>query len=391
MPRIILSGGGSAGHVNPALAISEIIREHCPDAEFLYVGTPGGMEHRLAENAGFNFASVKVAGFQRHLSLKNIGRNIKAAAYLTTAGRRSKKILKDFKPDLVIGTGGYVCGPIVREAAKMNIKTLIHEQNAFPGLTTKLLAPDVERIMLTVGKAADRLEEQYRSKCVVTGLPVRSGFLEHKISKEDAKKKLGLDDSVCILSTGGSLGARAINNAALELMEWYIRDGIKVNHIHSYGKNNREEFTEGLKTRGIDLSEHPNFIVKEYIDDMPTCMAAADLIISRCGMGALTEIEAEGRASILIPSPYLAENHQYYNGLVLQSAGAAVLYEQKDITDGLIAKTVSDLMKDPHALNEMSEHAAEQFIPDTPDRIWREVEALLKNDTLKFRPLFSDF
>ena len=351
MLRVILSGGGSAGHVNPALAISEIIRENRPDTEFLYVGTPNGMEHRLAENAGFKFAGMKVAGFQRHLSLKNIGRNIKAAAYLSTAGFKAKKIIKDFKPDLVIGTGGYVCGPIVREAAKMGVKTVIHEQNAFPGLTTKLLAPDVDKIMLTVDKAADRLDEHLRGKCVVTGLPVRKGFSENKISKADAKRALGLDDAVCILSTGGSLGARAINEAALELMDWYIRDGVK--------------------EKNINLSEHPNFIVKEYIDNMSTCMAAADLIISRCGMGALTEIEAEGKASILIPSPYLAENHQYYNGLVLQSAGAAVLYEQKDITPGLIAKTVSGLIADPTALKEMSQHASEQFIEDTPERIWR--------------------
>ena len=371
MLRVILSGGGSAGHVNPALAISEIIRENRPDTEFLYVGTPNGMEHRLAENAGFKFAGMKVAGFQRHLSLKNIGRNIKAAAYLSTAGFKAKKIIKDFKPDLVIGTGGYVCGPIVREAAKMGVKTVIHEQNAFPGLTTKLLAPDVDKIMLTVDKAADRLDEHLRGKCVVTGLPVRKGFSENKISKADAKRALGLDDAVCILSTGGSLGARAINEAALELMDWYIRDGVRVNHIHSFGKNNREEFEGRLKEKNIDLSEHPNFIVKEYIDNMSTCMAAADLIISRCGMGALTEIEAEGKASILIPSPYLAENHQYYNGLVLQSAGAAVLYEQKDITPGLIAKTVSGLIADPTALNEMSQHASEQFIEDTPERIWR--------------------
>lgn len=378
MLKVILSGGGSAGHVNPALAIAEIIRENRPDAEFLYVGTPKGMEHRLVENAGFDFAPMKVAGFQRHLSLKNIGRNIKATSYLMTAGHTAKKIIKNFKPDIVIGTGGYVCGPIVREAAKLGIKTVIHEQNAFPGLTTKLLSHDVGRIMLTVDKAADRLDESVRSKCTVTGLPVRSGFSSHKISKEDAKRELGLDGSVCVLSTGGSLGARAINEAALELMEWYIRDGVKVNHIHSFGKNNREEFEGRLKEKNIVLSEHPNFIVREYIDNMPTCMAAADLIISRCGMGALTEIEAEGKASILIPSPYLAENHQYYNGLVLQSAGAAVLYEQKDITPGLIADTVRKLIRDPQALNEMSAHASEQFIKDTPERIWRVIEEELK-------------
>lgn len=377
MLRVILSGGGSAGHVNPALAISEIIKEHRSDVEFLYVGTPNGMEHRLAENAGFKFASIKVAGFQRHLSVKNIARNIKAAAYLVTSEPAAKKIIKDFKPDLVIGTGGYVCGPIVRKASKMGIKTVIHEQNAFPGLTTKLLAHDVDRIMLTVDKAAERLDEQVRGKCVVTGLPVRKGFLTNKPSKADARRSLGLDDSVCVLSTGGSLGARAINEAALELMEWYIKNDVKVNHIHSFGKANREEFEGRLKEKGIVLKDHPNFIVKEYLDNMPICMGAADLIISRCGMGALTEIEAEGKASILIPSPYLAENHQYYNGLVLQSAGAAILYEQKDITEGLIAKTVGDLISDPSELAKMSERASEQFIKDTPERIWRVIDEVI--------------
>lgn len=377
MLRVILSGGGSAGHVNPALAISEIIKANRQDIEFLYVGTPNGMEHRLAEQQGFNFAPIKVAGFQRKFTVKNIGRNVRALAYLTTSSARSGKIIKDFKPDLVIGTGGYVCGPIVRKAAKMGIKTLIHEQNAFPGLTTKLLAPDVDKIMLTVGKTAERLDEPYRKKCVVTGLPVRLGFTENKLSKEEAKRQLGIDDSICILSTGGSLGARAINQAAIELMDWYIRDGVKVTHIHSYGKANKEEFEGYLRENNINLSEHPNFIVKEYLDNMPVCMAAADLIISRCGMGALTEIEAEGKASILIPSPYLAENHQYYNGLVLQSAGAAVLYEQKDIRKGLIAETVKGLMDDPHALSEMSRHASEQFIKDTPERIWRVIYEII--------------
>lgn len=378
MLRVILSGGGSAGHVNPALAISEIIKQNRSDVEFLYVGTPNGMEHRLAENAGFKFAPIKVAGFQRHLSAKNIGRNIKAAAYLATAGSAAKKIIKDFKPDIVIGTGGYVCGPIVRKAAKMGIKTVIHEQNAFPGLTTKLLAHDVDKIMLTTDKAIERLEEEVRGKCVVTGLPVRKGFSENKLSKSEAKKALGFDDSICVLSTGGSLGARAINEAALELMEWYIKDGVKVNHIHSFGKANREEFEGRLKEKNIVLSEHPNFIVKEYLDNMSTCMAAADLIISRCGMGALTEIEAEGKASILIPSPYLAENHQYYNGLVLQNAGAAIMYEQKDITPGLIAKTVGDLISDPSALDGMSVRASEQFIKDTPERIWKVISEAIK-------------
>ena len=186
MLKVILAGGGTAGHVNPALAISEIIRELYPDVKFLYVGTPNGIERDLVKKAGFDFAPMEVAGFQRKISVENLKRNAKAAMYLLKSGKRAKAIINDFKPDLVIGTGGYVSGPIVLQAAKMGIKTLIHEQNAFPGVTTKVLSKKVDRVMLTVPKAMEHLDCD-ESKCVVTGLPVRSGFSKAKIGKTEAR------------------------------------------------------------------------------------------------------------------------------------------------------------------------------------------------------------
>ncbi len=375
MLKVILAGGGTAGHVNPALAIMEIIKDRHPDAEFLYVGTPNGIEKDLVAKAGLNFAPMDVAGFQRKISFENLKRNLTALKYLAASGKRAKKIINDFKPDIVIGTGGYVSGPIVRQAAKMGVKTAIHEQNAFPGVTTKLLAKSVDKVMLTVEKAKDYIDA--KEKCIVTGLPVRSGFSTKKLSKAEARAQLGLDDSICILSTGGSLGAGKINETVADLIAWYEEKGVKVNHIHSYGRNGRATFVPDLLGKGVKLDEHPNYIVKEYIDNMPVCMAAADLIISRCGAGALTEIEAVGCGSVLVPSPIVAENHQYHNGKVLCDAGAAIMFEQKDLTGEILINTVAELIANPAKLAELSENAKNLYIKDTPDRIYEVISSLI--------------
>ncbi len=374
MLRVLLAGGGTAGHVNPALAIAEIIKSHHPDAELAFAGNPEKIEAKLIPKAGYKFYPIEVEGFQRKLNKKNIKRNAHALKLLMSTTSRSKQIINDFKPNLVIGTGGYVAGPIVRTAAKLNIKTAIHEQNAYPGVTNKLLSKYADVVMLTVEEAKQYLSEN--REYIVTGLPVRSGF--SKITMQEARAELGLDDEVCILSTGGSLGAGAINSTVLDLIEWYDKQGIKVNHIHSYGGNGRETgFEECLAERGVNLKENKRLIVKEYIDNMPTCMAAADLVISRCGANALTELEAMGRGSILVPSPIVAGNHQYYNGMVLQKAGAAIVIEQKDLTSEWLIDTVKDLLDDRDKLKRLSENAAKLYISDTNDRIYGALEPII--------------
>ncbi len=199
--KVLFAGGGTGGHVNPALSIAQIIKTHIPDVEILFAGTPNGMESKLVPKAGYNFTTIKVAGFQRKLNLENIGRNIKAASYLCFADARARKIIRDFAPDLVIGTGGYVSGPILLAAAKMKIPTVIHEQNAFPGVTTKLLTKHVNEVMLTVEEAAKHFSPDV--KYTVTGLPIRDEFFTK--TKAQARAELGLDDSMCILSCGGVL------------------------------------------------------------------------------------------------------------------------------------------------------------------------------------------
>lgn len=375
MLRVLLAGGGTAGHINPALAIAEIIKSHHPDAEFCFAGNPNKLEAKLIPENGYRFEPIMVEGFQRKLNAQNIKRNVKALYYLCSTGKQAKRIIKEFKPDLVIGTGGYVSGPVVRKAAQMGIKTAIHEANAFAGVTTKLLSKKADKIMLTV-KETKNLEQSVMSKTVVTGLPIRKAF-ELK-SKAEAKKELGFDQNeICILSSGGSLGARVLNENMARVFKWYQNNDVKVNHIHSYGTYaGYSNFVESLEEQGINVNSNKRLLIKEYIN-MPLCMAAADLVITRCGASTLAELEAVGRGSILIPSPMVAENHQYHNGMVLQNAGAGFVFEEKDLKENTIIDKISELISNPEKLKKLSDNAAALYISDTNDRIYNAIKPLI--------------
>ena len=377
MLKVLLAGGGTAGHVNPALAIAEIIKKNYPDAEIAFAGNPEKIEAQLVPKAGYKFYPIKIEGFQRKINWTNIKRNIHAAGCLAKSGSRSKEIISDWKPDLVIGTGGYVSGPIVRKAAKMGIKTAVHEQNAFPGVTNKMLSKSVDEVMMTVEEASKYFPDAKHK--TVTGLPVRNAF--STMSKQEARAQLGFDnDTVCVLSTGGSLGARVLNEHILKLLKWYQDNGIKVNHIHSYGTyKGYKDFIPNAEKMGIKIKDNPSLIVKDYIN-MPVAMAAADLVITRCGAASLAELEAMGRASVLIPSPMVAENHQYHNGMVLQNAGAGVVIEEKNLTDELFIDTVKDYIENPDKLRKCSENAAKLHITDTNERIFKALEPLIDKE-----------
>ena len=369
--RVLLAGGGTAGHINPALAIASIIKAHELGSEFLFAGTPNGMELKLVPQAGYQVEPIKVAGFQRKLTIKNIQRNIKALCYLTTAGHRAKQIINGFKPDVVIGTGGYVSGPIVMQATKMGIPTLIHEQNAYPGITNKLLAKKVSKVMLTVKEALEYFEKQDGEiNYTVTGLPVRPDILGR--SKQQSRQQLGFDDALCILSFGGSLGAGCINSTMTEAIKWHVGNGFKINHIHGYGGMGKDSVPQALEEAGIPLKSN-RLRVTEYINDMDVCLSASDLVICRAGASTLAELEACGKASILIPSPNVAGNHQFYNAKVLEKAGAAIVIEQKDVTNEKIIEIIKDIYNNPAKLAKMSENAKKLYIPDTDEKIWQSV------------------
>ncbi|MBO7519429.1 MAG: UDP-N-acetylglucosamine--N-acetylmuramyl-(pentapeptide) pyrophosphoryl-undecaprenol N-acetylglucosamine transferase, partial [Clostridia bacterium] len=274
--HILFAGGGTAGHINPALAIAGFIREKHPEAHISYIGTPNKLEAKLVPEKGYNFRTIEVAGFNRSLSPKGLISNVKALTLAASASVSCGKILKELEPDVVVGTGGYVSGPVLREAARLGIKTAIHEQNAYPGVTTKMLASKVDAVMLAMPEAEKYMK--LKKKPYVTGNPVRRELLN--ITREEARAALGLDNRPLMLSFGGSLGAKYINLAVEGLIEWHNKTG-KFYHIHGTGKAGYKTMMNDFKEKGIDLSKEID--VREYIKNMNECMAAADLVISRAG------------------------------------------------------------------------------------------------------------
>lgn len=372
--KILFAGGGTAGHINPALAVAGYVRSQKPEAQILFVGSKGGMEERLVPQAGFEFRSVTVSGFIRKMNWNGIKHNAVAIKRAFSATRESKRILEQFRPDVCVGTGGYVSGPVLRKAKKMGIPVLIHEQNAFPGVTTKMLARLADKVMLAIPDAEKRLDSSLHEKIVVTGNPVRSELIY--ANREEARKKLKLDERPVILSYGGSLGAEQVNRAVAELMIQTAKTDA-VQHIHAYGQYGRW-FPALLEERGVVLRDHPNLDIREYIDNMPDCIAAADLLICRAGAITLSELQVQGKPAVLIPSPNVAENHQYYNALALSSRGAAFLLEEKDLTGESLCKLVFGLLKNPEKLRECGRNAQKMAIVDANERIYREIIKVLQ-------------
>ncbi|MDD6062815.1 MAG: undecaprenyldiphospho-muramoylpentapeptide beta-N-acetylglucosaminyltransferase [Oscillospiraceae bacterium] len=361
--RILFATGGTGGHINPALAVAGYIRKQAPDTQILFVGTAEKMEAKLVPAAGFDFRTIDISGFQRSLTLNNIKRNLGTLSKLLRASSQAKKILLDFKPDVVVGFGGYVSGPVLRMAAKLGIPTAIHEQNAYPGVTNKALAKKADAVMLTVQAAEQYLKP--KNPCILTGLPVRGEIVE--ADRDFARAELRLDERPMILSMGGSLGARAINEAVVELIANKAADGDCYFH-HAYGQYGKW-VPDKLREKGVDFAHMPNITVREYIDDMDRCLAAADLVICRAGASSLSEFEAVGRASILIPSPNVAENHQYHNAMALVNNNAAVIIEEKDLTGERLTQEVNRLLADRDRLRILGENAKKMAIPDTVERI----------------------
>lgn len=370
--RILFACGGTAGHINPALAVAELIRREHPDAAILFAGNPTGMEQRLVPAAGFDFAPIEVQGFQRKLTPNNIARNINAARLLVTASGKAKKIIMDFKPQVAMGTGGYVSGPVIRQAAKMGVKTLTHEQNAFPGLTTKMLARSVDKILLAVPRAQDYLPQN--REYIVTGNPVRQDIIF--ADRHRSRSELGVESRVCVLSFGGSLGARRVNEAVADVISRFC-GGDNLHFIHATGQYGVELFPELLRERGVDAAGNPHIDIREYINNMPECLAAADLVICRAGAISCSELQAAGRASILIPSPNVAENHQFHNAMELAINNAAIVIEEKDLTGERLCRTVQQLVDDPQELKNLGRNAASMAIVDAAKRIVREIMMLV--------------
>lgn len=369
--RILIAAGGTGGHINPALGTAGYIKEKHPDAEIVFVGTADKMEAKLVPEAGYELRTIEISGFWRSFSPEAIKHNLGTVSKLLKSSSQAKKIIKDFKPDLVVGFGGYVSGPVLRMAAKMGIPTAIHEQNAFPGVTNKALAGKVDRVMIAV----DRAEQYMNSKnpCIVTGLPIRGDLLKN--DPDFARAELELGSKPLILSMGGSLGAKPVNDAVLGMILNKYKDNDCV-FLHATGKNGAW-FTEKLFENGVDIEKYPNIRVVEYID-IPKCLPAADLVVCRSGASTLSELQALGKPSILIPSPYVTENHQFHNAMALVDKGAAEILEEKDLNPQSLTERVNALLADRAKLSQIGENAKKMAFLDSSERIYSTLCEIVK-------------
>ncbi len=362
--KILIATGGTGGHINPALGTAGYIKEKHPSAEIVFVGTADKMEARLVPEAGYELRTIEISGFWRSFSLSAIKHNIGTLLKLLKSSSQAKKIIKDFKPDLVIGFGGYVSGPVLRMAAKMGIPTAVHEQNAFPGVTNKALAGKVDRVMLTAIQAEKYIKS--KNPCVLTGLPIRGDIL--KGDRDFARAEMNIaDDKPLILSMGGSLGAKPVNDAVKNLILNKYKDNDCV-FLHATGKNS-EAFRKELVENGVDLAKNPHIRIVEYID-IPKCLPAADLVICRSGASTLSELQALGKPSILIPSPYVTENHQYHNAMALVENGAAVILEEKNLNADSITEKVNELINNRSKLENIGKCARDMAVIDATARIY---------------------
>ena len=343
--RIILTGGITGGHIYPAIAIADEIKKRFPDAEILFVGAKRGLEKTLVPDNGYPIKLIPVQGFNR----KNPLKNVEVLRDLKQGNKLSKQILKEFQPDVVIGTGGYASAPVVKMAQKMHIPTYIHEQNAFPGVTNKMLEKHVEKVFLGFEEGSEYF--RYPEKHVATGNPVRKSF--YGMDREQARKDLGFrKKDFVLLAFGGSQGAGRINQAMISVIEAFQRIGdMKI--CLATGRYYYDAVCSELTEKKIDINS--NIKVMEYISDMNRYLAAADLVISRSGAITVAEVTVCGKPAIFIPSPHVTGNHQYFNAKAVAEKGGAVVIEEKDLDHQSLVDRILQMKKDPEILRDMAE------------------------------------
>lgn len=371
--RVLLAGGGTGGHIYPSIAIADTIKKHDKYAEIAFIATKRGMERSLVEKAGYTAYHIEMSGLQRRFTLKNIKT---AYCYLTAPGK-ARKLIKSFEPDVVIGTGGYLCWPLLHAAAKLGIPTAVHESNAIPGKAVKMLEGDVDKIFVNFPSTSESLT--HREKIVCVGNPLVADHISK--TRAEARASLALPDDCryILLSFGGSLGAQSINDGALDLMKNFSSKHPDVLHIHSTGSSGYEKFMRGFRTAGLDRCK--NLMPSEYIYNMPEWEAAADAVICRAGAMTISEMALFGKACVLIPSPYVANNHQVKNAERLAEASAAIVIEEKNLTPENLELSIDEIL-----FGEAGEKLAQNIRafaqPDAKEMIYREIVKLANRDLL---------
>lgn len=358
MSRAIISGGGTGGHIYPALTIAETMQRKY-GTEFLFVGSDAGLENEIVPAAGYSLTTLPIRGIERRLTIQHL----KTLALAATSVVKADQLIRDWRPDVVIGTGGYVCGPVLLASALRGIPTLIQEQNVIPGVTNRILSRVVTKIALGYEEACRHFPKP--EKCVVTGNPVRPEVMS--VTRDAARRELEIPaDDFVILAAGGSRGARTINEAMQAVFAHYAAtSGVTVLHVS--GKGEYERCRSQFEHAGLTGYRHLRLL--PYIDRMPVALAAADLAVFRAGAVGLAELTARGIPSILIPYPYATANHQLYNAKALAAAGAAEVIENRDLSgEWLVAKT-EDLRRTPQVLAQMATASRRLGRPDAADTI----------------------
>ncbi len=364
--RVIFTCGGTGGHINPAIAVAKILRERKPDSEILFVGADDGMETKLVPREGFRLQTVKISSYQRSLKPTALAHNVQTVFTIRRALRRAERIIDEFRPDVILGTGGYASYPILKMGTKKKIPTALHEANAVPGLATRMVCDRVDRILVSFEDS--RSEYQNADRVIPVGMPVRDEFIFTK--REDARKELGLGDEKLVVSAWGSLGAREMNKIIAQFMKLESEEK-PFRHIHATGSFGWRWMPEYVRQQGLDLEKQEHITMQEYIYNMPTLMAAADLFIGRAGASTLNEIAAAGTPCIIVPSPNVTNHHQEKNAAILEKHGAAVVLPEAECSGEVLYQTAKELLNDAPRRARMRTALRDVAVIDSAERIYK--------------------
>ncbi len=374
--RVIIAAAGTGGHINPGIAIANKIMEEEPNSEVIFIGTPRGLENDLVPRAGYELKTINAYGIRRSFTLQNISRLCKTIHSISEA----KKIIKEFKPDLVIGTGGYICISTCIAAKKKHVPYMMHESNVLPGVATKILAKDAKKVMVGFKEAVERLPEG--TNVVVTGTPTKNKSLNYdKYEIEHKKIELGFDkDLPLILVFGGSQGAQSINKSLVDIISKYndknSNEKIKYQVIWATGPKQYEIIRKELMKQDLNIDNIDKMKIVPYIYNMEEISNVADLSVCRSGAMTITELEKIGKPAIFIPYPFAAENHQEYNARALEKAGAAKVIVDSELTAEKLDNMINELTKDKNKLEQMSKASKALSIDNVEDRIYKEIKNL---------------
>ena len=363
--NVIFTCGGTGGHINPAIAVANIWKERFPNSNILFIGAEDSMEEELVPKAGYRLKTIPALGMSRGKNFAALKRNLKAAGCVLSAVPACRKIIKAFQPDVIIGTGGYASFPALYAGHRLGIPTCVHEANAMPGLTTRMVAGFADRVLVCFPESAKHYK--HPEKVEVVGMPVRREFIYTK--KEDARRELGLDERPLIVSAFGSQGAKAMNEIMAELFRLEKDAGFPYQHIHAVGSYGWGWMPELVRQKGVDPEKDKSITLQQYIYNMPTVMAAADVFISRAGASSCNEIAASGTPCVLIPSPNVTDNHQEKNARALSDNGAATLILEADCTARRLMEEIRALTEDKKKAADMTKALQKMAVPDSAERL----------------------